>query len=292
MKLTFKDMVDEVLYDKKPKAKKESKPEQKSEEANIPTPQEVGGAMALAKRAIKKTPKAKEKKVVKEQIETAVETNKKKPKELNYEDVLEQTRKEKVDKKDVNKTDIQHLADGMSHLIKDNHPAQTSSTTQLQESNHLWWIKKGTEYGLASFSHVGEGFYDKAINVKWLPANKKVTEGGEQEYLGYLEEKKLPATVEISKSATTVIKSQVVSYTKQYASDDGTPLDKAMSQEINEQIISSLGQLPIRLSTKKLTESETATVSKTATDLTGMLIENKDMPRIKDMAKRALSKNA
>lgn len=316
MDMSFKDLIDECLFNKKPK-KKKKKIVPKTEDAMIPTPQDFG-TMALARKATKKKKKPEDSKT-KEQIETAVKTNNnKKP---TYEDIIEQTKTEKRGKQEVELQEIRQLADNMSHMLPED------AMTKQDIWRHFWWVKDNNHYGLATFATRAEllarapvaqtstdvpqttsakayqSLYQKPLLIKWLITKEEITDAGHKNYFDYVSKNKLLVKVSLAKGAIKAINSQLMGFISRNVGDkdpiEWTEEEQERVAEIEEQVIDTMEELPIQFDNKKLNNAEVAKVksfmakgyskeAKFTEANVGTVIKEADLPKAQDMARKAL----
>jgi len=191
---------------------------------------------------------------------------------------------------------------------------------------YFWWVKKGSNYGLATFAaratrlaggptatsrdipvaRRGQPYislYMKPLGIKWLVTDEEVEKSGAKEYYDYLKNNNLPLSLMLSRSALTLVMNEVDSFISRNIGDkdydEYTPAEKKQLLDLEEQTISAMKELPIELDNRQLTKEEVNKIHdamksghKTTTKYwvanLQKIIRNVDIPRIKAMAKKVL----
>ena len=192
---------------------------------------------------------------------------------------------------------------------------------------YYWWVKKGDNYGLATFAAHAEKMaeaptqgrskdvpqmkqtgsyiplYQKPLLISWLVTNKEVKASGKDDFFDYIKSKELPMWLLMSKNALKMIMSEVDNFIKRNIGDkdisEYTPEERNKIIELEEQTVAAMRELPIKLDNKQLTPAETNKIKqlfmsgvKTSGKYWSVnvpkVFKEKDLPEVQKMAKKAL----
>jgi len=189
---------------------------------------------------------------------------------------------------------------------------------------HFWWVKKGDDVGLATFSVKAEEvarpgggtsrdvptaprpgryipMYQKPLLIQWLATPKDLAKVEAKDMFDYVKTKKLPTSIPLSVSATNIIMREVEGFLKRNVGDreldDLSPRELKDLEGLEDQTAAAMKQLPINLDNKKLTPGQTEKIKQFMAKGTGgkyaaanvsPVMKSEDIPTVKTMAKRAL----
>lgn len=274
--MNLQELLDDCLFNKKPKKKKA-----KSEDANIPTPQDFG-ALSLSRRSTKKKKDEPEKKKKETKSESADPIRKVIPKPNLFEQVSSQFAKYFWWVKKGDHYGLATFSGGKYLSDMKEVPLAGLAKAIMTDQKPDEIYREFTDRGAA---------YTKPILIKWLITNEEIQEAGAKDFYGFLQAQNLPMNITPDKEIVTAIQ-RILREPLQAIVEDPEQTEKMASEvaqkvkEFEEELLKNLKELPIDLPNKALNKTENRQVkSMFNKDKT---LSNEEMKKLQEIAKKRL----